>query len=38
LRNTGGFNPNGSVATPLTGVVNTSLGARNLQFGLKYSF
>jgi Carboxypeptidase regulatory-like domain len=33
-----GFNPNGSVATPLTGVVNSSLGARNLQFGLKYSF
>jgi hypothetical protein len=33
-----GFNPNGSVSTPLTGVVNSSLGARNLQFGLKYSF
>jgi Carboxypeptidase regulatory-like domain len=33
-----GFNPNGSVATPNTGLVNTSQGARNLQFGLKYNF
>jgi len=33
-----GFNQNGSVATPLTGVVNSSLGARNLQFALRYSF
>ncbi len=33
-----GFNANGSVATPNTGLVNTSQGARNLQFGLKYNF
>ena len=33
-----GFNANGTVATPNTGLVNTSQGARNFQFGLKYSF
>lgn len=33
-----GFNANGTVATPNTGLVNSSLGARQLQFGLKYNF
>lgn len=33
-----GFNANGSVATTNTGLVNTSDGARNIQFGLKYNF
>ena len=33
-----GFNQNGSVATPNTGLVNGSDGARNIQFGLKYNF
>ncbi len=33
-----GFNPNGTVATPNTGLVNGSQGARNFQFGLKYNF
>lgn len=33
-----GFNANGSVNTPNTGLVNTSDGARNIQFGLKYNF
>ncbi len=33
-----GFNADGSVNTPNTGLVNSSQGARNIQFGLKYNF
>jgi hypothetical protein len=33
-----GFNANGSVNSPNTGLVNGSQGARNIQFGLKYNF
>jgi hypothetical protein len=33
-----GFNANGTVASPNTGLVNGSQGARNIQFGLKYNF
>lgn len=33
-----GFNANGTVNTPSTALVNTSDGARNIQFGLKFNF
>ena len=33
-----GFDQSGKVTTPNTGLVNGSQGARNFQFGLKYSF